>query len=293
VDYVESVRDKLRSQSSAANSERNTGGHPHGPDLPEIDAVEFSFVLDYSGDGSRYFVLHGAQVLLIGPARHNDPDVWGDDDALGEQFIEVALRLKERYGARLLDLVPTPRAEEMLNKGNWGFSWSQDRGRSIVQRRSAPSRASEERIEIIGRMLELADARYPVEWVIAERVRFANSLGGHTHWPSDDELPTQHLLPLEAEPPDIDTEKFSLVFDYSNDGSSYFVFYGDQVILSGPAEHDVTRTAKDVALRQQFIKIARKLKKKYGARLVDLVATQKAKSLLTPLHAWIVSMIGS
>ena len=142
-------------------------------------------------------------------------------------------------------------------------------------------------------MLELADARYPVDWVTAERARLANSLGGQTHWPSDNELPTQHLLPLEAAPPDIDAEKFSLVFDYSNDGSSYFVFYGDQVILSGPAEHDVTPTAKDIALRQQFIKIVRKLKNKYGTRLVGLVLTQKAKSMLTPLHAWIVAMIGA
>jgi hypothetical protein len=98
------LRERLRTQSSAANSERDTGRHPHEPDLPEIDAVEFSFVFDYSRDGSRYFVLHGAQVLLIGPARHNDPDVWGDDDALGEQFIKIAVSLKERYGGRLVDL---------------------------------------------------------------------------------------------------------------------------------------------------------------------------------------------
>jgi hypothetical protein len=81
----------------------------------------FSFSFDYPLDGSRYFVSRGEQVVLIGAAKHNDPDVWGDDDALGEQFIEIAKRLKERYGTKLVDLVPTQKAEQMLNDGSWVF----------------------------------------------------------------------------------------------------------------------------------------------------------------------------
>ncbi len=263
-----------------------------GQTCQSIDVAEFSFAFDYSPDRSRYFVSHGKQVVLIGLAARNDPDDWSEE-ARGEQFIEIASRLKTRYGRQLVDLVPTQRAEKMLDAENWGFSWNPDRGRSIVQQKATPSLPGEGRTAIISKMLELADARYPIEWVAAARDRLANSLGGKTQWPSDDELATQHLLPLEAEPPDIDAEKFSLVFDYSYDGSSYFVFLGDQVILSGPAEHDVERGVKDVALRQQFIKIAQKLKTRYREKLVDIVTTPKAKSLLTPLHAWIVTMIGS
>jgi hypothetical protein len=290
-DYVESVRDKLRSQSGAVDSGGVTGGFD-GPDLPEIDVAEFSFVFDYSPDRSRYFVSQGKQVVLAGLAARNDPDYW-EEEARGEQFIEIASRLKERYGAKLVDLVPTQRAQKMLDDENWGFSWNPERGRSIVQQKSTPSLPGEGRTQIISRMLELADARYPIEWVTAARERVPTGPSEQTQEQSDNGLPAQGLLQFETELPEINAEKFGVVFDYADDVSRYLILYGDQVILSGPAEHDVERSAKDIALRQQFIKIARKLKTRYGAKLVDLVVTKEAESLLQPLHAWIMAMIGA
>jgi hypothetical protein len=287
-EYVDAVREQLRTQS-AANSEGG-GRYPEGPDLPEIDAVEFSFVFDYSPDGSKYYVSQGERVLLIGPARHNDPDYW-EEEAHGEQFIEIASRLKERYGARLVDLVPTQRAEEIMDGENCGFSWNPERGRSIVQQRSTSLLPGEQRIEVIGRMLELADARYPLEWVAAAQDRLANGLADGAQRHSGAGSPAQALLQFEPVLPDINAEKISVVFDYSDDVSEYFVCHGEQVILSGPAEHDVTCTAKDISLRKQFIKVAQKLKIRYGAKLVDLVATPMAEWLLSPLHVWIVAMV--
>lgn len=287
-DYVDSVRETLRTQS-AANSEGD-GRYPDGPDLPEIDAVDFRLIFDYSPDGSRYFVSQGEKVLLIGPARHNDPDYW-EEEAHGEQFIEIASRFKERYGAKLVDLVPTQRAEEIMDRENCGFSWNPERGRSIVQQRSTSSVPGQQRTEVIGRMLELADARYPVEWVAAARDRLASGLAELTQQQSDDGLPAQSVLLFDHELPDINAEKISVVFDYSDDVSEYFVLHGEQVILSGPAEHDARRTVKDVALRQQFIKVAGKLKTRYGAKLTDLVATKRAEYMLLPLSQWIVVML--
>ena len=181
----------------------------------------------------------------------------------------------------------------MLDDENWGFSWNPERGRSIVQQKSTPSLPSEGRTQIISRMLELADARYPSEWVTAARDRVPNGPSEQTREQSDDRLPTQGLLQFETELPEINAEKFGVVFDYSDDVSRYLVLYGEQVILSGPAEHDEKRTVKDVALRQQFIKIAQKLKTRYGAQLVDLAATKKAESLLLPLPQWITVMLGA
>jgi len=290
-EFVESVRQKLRSQSGAVDSGGATGGLD-GLDLPDIDVAEFSFVFDYSPDRSRYFVSQSKRVVLAGLAAHNDPDYW-EEEARGEQFVEIASRLKERYGAKLVDLVPTQRAQKMLDDENWGFSWNPERGRSIVQQKSTPSLPSEGRTQIISRMLELADARYPSEWVTAARDRVPNGPSEQTREQSDDRLPTQGLLQFETELPEINAEKFGVVFDYPDDVSRYLVLYGEQVILSGPAEHDEKRTVKDVALRQQFIKIAQKLKTRYGAQLVDLAATKKAESLLLPLPQWITVMLGA
>jgi hypothetical protein len=293
-EYVESVREKLRSQSGAVDSGGATGGFG-GRDLPDIDVAEFSFVFDYSPDRSRYFVSQGKQVVLAGLSAHNDPDYW-EEEARGEQFIEIASRLKEGYGAKLVDLVLTQRAEKMLDDENWGYSWNPERGRSIVQQKSTPSLPGEGRTQIMSRMLELADARYPTGWVTTARDRVPNGPSEQTQEQSDDGLPTQGLLQFETELtelPEINAEKFGVVFDYSDDVSRYLVLYGEQVILSGPAEHDVRRTAKDIALRQQFIKIVQKLKTRYGARLVDLVATKKAESLLLPLSQWITVMLGA
>jgi hypothetical protein len=109
----------------------------YGPELPEIDAEEFRLVFDYSHDGSKYFVLDGEQIVLTGPAA-DDPDDHMTDNAPGEQFIEIAKRLKQRYGAKLVDLIPTQKAENTLTD-LWGWACKLDRGRRLVQQRSTPS----------------------------------------------------------------------------------------------------------------------------------------------------------
>jgi hypothetical protein len=103
----------------------------YGSELPDIDAVEFSFVFDYSDDRSKYFVLHGKRVILSGPAA-DDPDDHVTDEPLGGQFIEIAKRLKKHYGTRLVDLVPTRRAADNL-MDLWGWAIKLDRGRKLVQ----------------------------------------------------------------------------------------------------------------------------------------------------------------
>ena len=105
----------------------------YGPELPEIDAVEFSFVFDYSDDDFRYFVLYGKKVILSGPAA-NDPEDCITDNSLGGQFIEIAKKLKKQYGTRLVDLVPTARASNSL-MDIWGWALKRDRGRKLVQER--------------------------------------------------------------------------------------------------------------------------------------------------------------
>jgi hypothetical protein len=105
-------------------------GFEYGPELPDIDAVEFSFVFDYSDDRSKYFVLYGKEVILSGPAA-NDSGIT--DGPLGGQFIEIARKLKVRYGARLIDLVPTKSASNRL-MDIWGWALKREYGRKIVQR---------------------------------------------------------------------------------------------------------------------------------------------------------------
>jgi len=107
----------------------------YGPELPDIDAVEFSFVFDYSDDDSRYFVLYGKKVILSGPAA-NDPEDCITDEPLGGQFIEIAKKLKKQYGARLVDLVPTARASNSL-MDIWGWALKRDRGRKLIQERQS------------------------------------------------------------------------------------------------------------------------------------------------------------
>jgi hypothetical protein len=103
----------------------------YGAELPEVAAPEFSLVFDYSHARSKYFVLCGEQVILSGPAA-DDPDDHITDNVLGEQFIEIAKRLKRRYGAELVDLIPTQKAENML-MDIWGRACKLDRGRKLVQ----------------------------------------------------------------------------------------------------------------------------------------------------------------
>jgi len=103
----------------------------YGSELPDIDAVEFSFVFDYADDRSKYFVLYRKRVILSGPAA-DDPEDHVTDNALGGQFIEIAKRLKSHYGARLVDLIPTQRAADNL-MDLWGWALKMDRGRKLVQ----------------------------------------------------------------------------------------------------------------------------------------------------------------
>jgi len=118
---------------SAFSSFRN------GPELPDIDAEELTLVFDYSNDGSKYFVLYGEQVILSGPAA-DDPEDHVTDNALGGQFVDIATKLKKRYGTKLVDLVPTPKASNML-MDLWGWALHRDSGRRIAQAQSMPPEA--------------------------------------------------------------------------------------------------------------------------------------------------------
>jgi hypothetical protein len=130
--------EKVSERAKADAMRRQSDGRPcaqadfeSGPELPDIDAAEFSFVFDYSDDRARYFVLYGKRVVLSGPAA-NDPEDFITDNSLGGQFIEIATRLKKRYGARLLDLVPTKTAANNLTD-IWGWALKRNYGRKIVQ----------------------------------------------------------------------------------------------------------------------------------------------------------------
>jgi hypothetical protein len=131
-------------------------------------------------------------------------------------------------------------------------------------------------------MLEVSDARYPIQGLTATRDRLDNGAAEKTQQPDD--WPSAHSrFHYGPELPDINEEKFSFVFDYSNDVSKYFVLYGEQVILSGPAEHDVKRSVKDIALRQQFIQIARKLKTRYGGAVGRSSRNEESRIPATPI----------
>jgi hypothetical protein len=130
------IRDEFATDPAKRQSDERPSAETdfqYGPELPDIDAVEFSFVFDYSDDDSRYFVLYGKKVILSGPAA-NDPEDCITDEPLGGQFIEIAKKLKKRYGARLIDLVPTARASNSL-MDIWGWALKRDRGRKLVQER--------------------------------------------------------------------------------------------------------------------------------------------------------------
>jgi hypothetical protein len=120
-----------RAQADKVQRLAAESGLQYGPELPDIDAVEFSFVFDYADDRSKYFVLYGKRVILSG-APANDPTDTMTDGPLGGQFIEIAKRLKKRYGARLVDLVPTARASSRL-MDLWGWALKLERGRKLVQ----------------------------------------------------------------------------------------------------------------------------------------------------------------
>lgn len=105
----------------------------YGTELPDIEGEAFSLVFDYSDDGARYLVLDGKNVVLSGPTA-DDSDDHITDIPLGEQFIEIAAKLKMRYGARLIDLVPTARAADKLTD-IWGWSLKLQQGRELVRSR--------------------------------------------------------------------------------------------------------------------------------------------------------------
>lgn len=132
------LRDEFSNNAGDAkadlNEQRSTESeYEYGRELPDIDAVEFSFVFDYSDDRSKYFVLYGKRVILSGPAA-DDPEDHVTDNALGSQFIEIARRLKSHYRARLVDLIPTQRAANNL-MDLWGWALKMDGGRKLVQER--------------------------------------------------------------------------------------------------------------------------------------------------------------
>jgi hypothetical protein len=124
---------KPTGDAKADMNQRQSGENDfqYGPELPDIDAVEFSFAFDYSDDRSKYFVLYGKRVILSGPAA-DDPEDCITDNARGGQFIEIAKKLKKQYGARLVDLVPTKKAANRL-MDIWGWAIKMDRGRKLVQ----------------------------------------------------------------------------------------------------------------------------------------------------------------
>jgi hypothetical protein len=129
--------EKVSERAKADAMRRQSDGRPcaqadfeSGPELPDIDAAEFSFVFDYSDDRARYFVLYGKKVILSGPAANDSGDIT--DGPLGDQFIEIAKKLKMQYGARLLDLVPTKTAANNLTD-IWGWALKRNYGRKIVQ----------------------------------------------------------------------------------------------------------------------------------------------------------------
>jgi hypothetical protein len=129
---------KLAERAKAETMRRQSDGRPsaekdfqYGPELPDIDAEEFSLIFDYSDDRSKYFVLHGKRIVLSGPAA-NDPKDCMTDQPLGGQFIEIAKKLKTRYGQKLIDLVPTQKAGSML-MDLWGWALKREYGRKIVR----------------------------------------------------------------------------------------------------------------------------------------------------------------
>jgi hypothetical protein len=129
---------KVAERAKAETMRRQSDGRPcaerdfqYGPELPDIDAEEFSLIFDYSDDRSKYFVLHGKQIVLSGPAA-NDPEDCMTDQPLGGQFIEIAKKLKTRYGEKLVDLVPTQKAGSML-MDLWGWALKREYGRKIVR----------------------------------------------------------------------------------------------------------------------------------------------------------------
>jgi hypothetical protein len=81
--------------------------------LPEINEDSFMLTWDFDGsnpDDQRTLIKHGDTVIFSEPAR------WEEY----ERFEEVAEILKQKYGKRINDLIPTERSEMWL----WGDKWS-------------------------------------------------------------------------------------------------------------------------------------------------------------------------
>jgi hypothetical protein len=134
ISRVTALRDEFANKKTQHSNELATMETrlQFGPELPNIDAEEFAFTFDYSQDGSKYFVLYGEKVILSGQTA-DDSDDHMTDNVLGGQFIEIAKKLKVRYGAKLVDLVPTPKADSKL-MDIWGWALKLERGRKIVQK---------------------------------------------------------------------------------------------------------------------------------------------------------------
>ena len=74
--------------------------------LPDITGVSFVLHWDFTDDGSRKKTLikHGDNVIFAEPALYEGY----------ERFIEVSEIVRSRYGAAVLDLIPTQRSEIYL-----------------------------------------------------------------------------------------------------------------------------------------------------------------------------------
>lgn len=81
--------------------------------LPDINENSFTLTWDFDGsnpDDHRTLIKHGEAVIFSEPAR------WEEY----ERFNEIAEILKQKYGTRISDLIPTEASHMWL----WGDKWS-------------------------------------------------------------------------------------------------------------------------------------------------------------------------
>lgn len=80
--------------------------------LPEIDEDNFTLTWDFDGsvrDDERTLIKRGETVIFSEPAR------WEEY----ERFHQIVEILKQRYGKRISDLIPTERSEMWLYGDKW------------------------------------------------------------------------------------------------------------------------------------------------------------------------------
>ncbi len=80
--------------------------------LPEIDEESFTLTWDFDnsvGDDERTLIKHRDTVIFSEPAR------WEEY----ERFHQIAEILKQKYGERISDLIPTERSEMWLYGDRW------------------------------------------------------------------------------------------------------------------------------------------------------------------------------